>query len=134
MTKTETVIRSIFGAAGIDTRPLARAVDIAAELLFTHRQTIDELHFTRDIYSPVAVLLRGKNGEPQSVKTISKSIECLSNQCWDILVARGLVGKYIGAEIGDIHAPRDIIIYLAFYSHLGVPFFTAMEQESALHG
>ena len=26
MTKTETVIRSIFGAAGIDTRPLARAV------------------------------------------------------------------------------------------------------------
>ena len=44
MTKTETVIRSIFGAAGIDTRPLARAVDIAAELLFTHRQTIDELH------------------------------------------------------------------------------------------
>ena len=47
MTKTETVIRSIFGAAGIDTRPLARAVDIAAELLFTHRQTIDELHFTR---------------------------------------------------------------------------------------
>lgn len=98
MTKTETVIRSIFGAAGIDTRPLARAVDIAAELLFTHRQTIDELHFTRDIYSPVAVLLRGKNGEPQSVKTISKSIERLSNQCWDILVARGLVGKYIGAE------------------------------------
>ena len=114
MTKTETVIRSIFGAAGIDTRPLARAVDIAAELLFTHRQTIDELHFTRDIYSPVAVLLRGKNGEPQSVKTISKSIERLSNQCWDILVARGLVGKYIGAEISDIHAPRDIIIYLAF--------------------
>ena len=108
MTKTETVIRSIFGAAGIDTRPLARAVDIAAELLFTHRQTIDELHFTRDIYSPVAVLLRGKNGEPQSVKTISKSIERLSNQCWDILVARGLVGKYIGAEIGDIHAPRSI--------------------------
>ena len=79
MTKTETVIRSIFGAAGIDTRPLARAVDIAAELLFTHRQTIDELHFTRDIYSPVAVLLCGKNGEPQSVKTISKSIERLSN-------------------------------------------------------
>ena len=69
-----------------------------------------------------------------SVKTISKSIERLSNQCWDILVARGLVGKYIGAEIGDIHAPRDIIIYLAFYSHLGVPFFTAMGQESALHG
>ena len=61
MTKTETVIRSIFGAAGIDTRPLARAVDIAAELLFTHRQTIDALHFTRDIYSPVAVLLRGQN-------------------------------------------------------------------------
>ena len=82
----------------------------------------------------MAVLLCGKNGEPQSVKTISKSIERLSNQCWDILVARGLVGKYIGAEIGDIHAPRDIIIYLAFYSHLGVPFFTAMEQESALHG
>ena len=76
-----------FGAAGIDTRPLARAVDIAAELLFTHRQTIDELHFTRDIYSPVAVLLCGKNGEPQSVKTISKSIERLSNQCWDIRIS-----------------------------------------------
>ena len=40
--------------------------------------------------------------------------------------------KHIGAEIGDIHAPRDIIIYLAFYSHLGVPFFTAMEQELSL--
>ena len=34
MTKTETVIRSIFGAAGIDTRPLARAVDIAAVFLY----------------------------------------------------------------------------------------------------
>ena len=87
MTKTETVIRSIFGAAGIDSRPLAGAVDIAAELLFSHRQTIDELHFTRDFYSPVAVLLCGKNGEPQSVKTISKSIGRLSNQCWDIRIS-----------------------------------------------
>ena len=26
------------------------------------------------------------------------------------------------------------ILRLPFYSHLGVPFFTAMEQESALHG
>ena len=42
--------------------------------------------------------------------------------------------KHIGAESGDIQAPRDIIIYLAFYSHLGVPVFTAMGQESALHG
>ena len=42
--------------------------------------------------------------------------------------------KYIGAEIGDIHAPRDIIIYLAFYSHLGVPFFTAMEQGTGEMG
>ena len=61
-------------------------------------------------------------------------IKHIGAEIGDILVARGLVGKYIGAEIGDIHAPRDIIIYLAFYSHLGVPFFTAMEQESALHG
>ena len=66
------------------------------------------------------------------MKTVSRRVERLANLCWNTLVARDLVLKYIGTPLYDIRAPRDIIFYLAFYVHLDVPFFQAIQQQPFL--
>ena len=50
MTKTETVLRSIFGSCRSDIRPLAYAVDIAIELMFVQGIPMDDILVTNDIY------------------------------------------------------------------------------------
>ena len=54
MTKTEAVIRSIFGAVGMDLRPLVYAVDAAIELLFLQGVAMDDICVTKDIYPETA--------------------------------------------------------------------------------
>ena len=132
MTKTEAVIRSIIGAAGADIRPLAYAVDIAIDLMFVQKIPMDDIRVTDDVYPETAKLVKNRYGISPSVKTVSRRIERLANLCWDALVARDLVLEYIGAQLNDIRAPRDIIFYLAFYVHFGVPFFKAVDQRPAL--
>lgn len=127
MTKTEAVVRSIFGITRTDIRPLICAVDVAIELMFIKGVPMDDILVTKDIYPAVAQKLGGC-----SSKVVSRNIERLANRCWDILVSTGRVASYIGAPIKDIAAPRDIIFYLAFYVHLGVPFFEAIEREPTL--
>ena len=132
MTKTEAVIRSIFGAVGMDLRPLAYAVDIAIDLMFCQGIPMDEIYVTDDIYPDVAKQLKRRSGTVPSSKTVSRRIERLANLCWDTLVARDLVLKYIGEPLNDIRAPRDVIFYLAFYVHLDTPFFVAIQNRPAL--
>ncbi len=132
MTKTESIIRSIFGAARGDIRPLAYAVDIAIDLMFIQKIPMDDILVTKDIYPNVAELLRKNTNLDLSPTSASRQVERLANKCWDILVYRRLVVEYIGAELDDIQAPRDIIFYLAFYSYLDKPFFVAIHQEPAL--
>lgn len=126
MTKTEAAVRSIFGITRTDIRPLIRAVDVAIELMFIKGVPMDDILVTKDIYPAVAKTLGC------SSKVVSRNIERLANRCWDILVSTGRVASYIGAPIKDIAAPRDIIFYLAFYVHLGLPFFEAIEREPTL--
>lgn len=132
MTKTETVIRSILGAVKSDVRPLAYAVDITINLMFTEKVPMDDIYVTDDIYPEVAKLVKTRYGKSSSTKTVSRRIERLANLCWDALVARNMVVEYIGAPLSDIRAPRDIIFYLAFYIYLDTPFFTAIKQQPAL--
>ena len=132
MTKTEAVIRAILGLVGMDIRPLAYAVDIAVDLLFVQGRSMDDLCVTNDIYREVAERMKDWTGTIPSTKTVSRRVERLANLCWNTLVARDLVLKYIGTPLHDIRAPRDIIFYLAFYVHLDVPFFQAIQQQPAL--
>lgn len=132
MTKTETVIRSILGAARADIRPLAYSVDIAIHLMFFERIPMDDIHVTDDIYPKAAKLVKNRRGRPSTPKTVSRRIERLANLCWDTLVARNLVLEYLGATLEDIRAPRDMIFYLAFYVYLDTPFFIAIQNQPAL--
>ena len=103
MTKTETVLRSIFGSCRSDIRPLAYAVDIAIELMFVQGIPMDDILVTNDIYPDVAKRIRKKSGAHPSAKSASRRIERLANKCWDAMVSRGLVVKYIGAPLEDEH-------------------------------
>lgn len=132
MTKSETVIRSILGAVGMNVRPLSCAVDVVIDLMFVQRIPMDDIYVTDDVYPEVAKLVKDRHGKIPSVKTISKRIERLANLCWDTLVTRDLVLEYVGAPLKDIRAPRDIIFYLAFYVYLDAPFFTAIRERPAL--
>ena len=132
MTKTEAVIRSIMGVTRADIRPLAYAVDIAAELMFVHKISMDDLFVTDHIYPDVAKRLRQTLGTSTSSKAVSRRIERLANRCWENLVSKGGVEQYIGIPLHDIDAPRDIIFYLAFYVYLDTPFYIAMKQYPSL--
>lgn len=91
MTKTETVLRSIFGSCRSDIRPLAYAVDIAIELMFVQGIPMDDILVTNDIYPDVAKRIRKKSGAHPSAKSASRRIERLANKCWDAMVSRDLV-------------------------------------------
>ncbi len=132
MTKSEAVIRSILGAARFDVRPLAYSIDLAIDLMFQQKMSMNEIFVTSDIYPEVAKLLRKRSGSTPSVSTVSRRIERLANHCWDALQSRNLVEEYFGTQFPDIRAPRDIIFYLAVYTHLDLPFFTVTQQYPAL--
>ena len=132
MTKTEAKIRGIFGAAGIDLRPLADAVDIAMKLLFECGVAMDDIRVTKDIYPYVAQRIRERTGYYPSSRSVARRLERLENRCWDMIVNRDLVMEVLGAPIQDINSPRDIIFYLAYYIYLGTPFFVAISEEPAL--
>ncbi len=54
ITKTEIILRSIFGASGQNLRPLAHAIDIAGELMFMQQVLMDDILVTKDIYIDAA--------------------------------------------------------------------------------
>ena len=81
MTKSEAVIRSILGAARFDVRPLAYSIDLAIDLMFQQKMSMNEIFVTSDIYPEVAKLLRKRSGSTPSVSTVSRRIERLANHC-----------------------------------------------------
>lgn len=129
MTKTETTIRFILGAVGMDIRPLAISVDVAINLMFFENVPMDEIYVTDDIYPEVASIMKTQYGKFLSSKTVARQVERLANLCWDSLVSRNLVMEYIGTAIKDIRAPRDVIFYLAYYIHLDTPYFVVMHDN-----
>ena len=126
MTKSELLVRSILGAVRADIRPLTHAVDIAEDLLFVQHISMNDIRVTKDIYPQTAAKIN------RSIAATSRCIERLANLCWDSLAEKELSLRYIGRALGDIRAPRDLIIYLAFYLHFGRPFFKVIADEPAL--
>lgn len=127
MKPANTIIRSILGPAKRDIRPLACAVDAVIDLMFVQSVPMDGILVTKHIYPDVAKLLHKRPG------TVSRQVERLANKCWDTLVDRKLLLEYIGTDsIHNISAPRDVIFYLAVYVYTGIPFFTAIQDQSQL--
>ena len=67
----------------------------------------------------------------KDTRNIARQVERLANQCWD-----GMDGeqkkKYIGKELKDIRAPKDVIFYLAFYVRFRQGFYKVLEKEPGL--
>lgn len=132
MTKTERVIRSIFGITQMNLQPLIVAVDVAIELVFDQKVAVDDIPVTKLLYPEVSKCLHQKTGICRKSDTVARRVERLANFCWDALKQRGLVEEYLGAPIRDIRAPRDMVFYLAFYVHLDMPYFVAIRREPTL--
>ena len=101
ITEETALILEIFGPGRKGIQALASAVCEAGKLLFEERVAMDDILVTKDIYPKVASRL-GKDR-----RNVARQIERLANQCWD-----GMDGaqkrKYIGKELKDIRAPRDM--------------------------
>lgn len=118
MTKTESTIRFLFGASRKDIRPLVHAVDITIKLMFSQGIPMDDIRVTHAVYPQVAKRLKTRSGASPSAKTTARRIQRLANACWDALVERNLVKEFLGTSLRDLQAPRDLLFYLAAFSHL----------------
>lgn len=123
MPTAETLLRMILGPVRSDIRPLALAVDITGGLLFEQNYAMDDIKVTKDIYPQVAQCLNQKIG------AVTKSIERLTCLCWDSLKRQDLISVYLGRPEKQTPTPRELLIYLAVYSHLGISFFDLVEKE-----
>ena len=132
MTKTESTIRFLFGASRKDIRPLVHAVDITIKLMFSQGIPMDDIRVTHAVYPQVAKRLKTRSGASPSATTTARRIQRLANACWDALVERNLVKEFLGTSLRDLQAPRDLLFYLAAFSHLGIPFFEAVKRYPEL--
>lgn len=126
MKKAERVIRSILGPTRKNICSLIDSVDIACHLMFEQKIPMDDILVTKDIYCSVAEQLQ------KSENTVTKGIERLSHACWDELVKRRLVERYIGEPLADLKRPSDMIFYLAYYTEFDLPFFVVIREHPEL--
>lgn len=124
--------RFLFGASRKDIRPLVHAVDITIKLMFSQGIPMDDIRVTHAVYPQVAKRLKTRSGASPSAKTTARRIQRLANACWDALVERNLVKEFLGTSLRDLQAPRDLLFYLAAFSHLGIPFFEAVKRYPEL--
>ena len=122
MTKSEALIYSLQLTNGGNIRPLALAVEYTRELLFIRQVPMDELRLSRDVYPLVACTL-GK-----SVKTIARSIERRTRDCWDY-GDRARLEQLIGPGALGPPTPRNLVLYLAYYAQYGISFYEMVDRE-----
>ena len=123
--KEAMIIYEIMGPGSKGVSSLAYAIREAEHLLFVKKIPMDEIHVTRDIYPKVAERLKKQN------RTIARQIERTGNRCWECMDS-DQKEKYIGKDLKDIQAPRDMIFYLAFYSHFQKSFYQVLEEYPSL--
>ena len=119
MTNPEILIRSLIGPVRSDIRTTAYAVNITATFLFAYQIPMDHILVTKDIYPEVAKKL-GK-----SECAVSRKIQRIANLCWDAGDSE-LLRQIIGKQLHTAPSPRDMLVYLAFYSYLDMSFYDAI--------
>ena len=101
-------------------------------MMFSQGIPMDDIRVTHAVYPQVAKRLKTRSGASPSAKTTARRIQRLANACWDALVERNLVKEFLGTSLRDLQAPRDLLFYLAAFSHLGIPFFEAVKRYPEL--
>lgn len=122
MNNAEILLRAILGPVRSDLRPLAFAVEITDDILFSQHISMNDFLVTKQVYPEVAKLT---HSTPNST---SRRIERLAHLCWDSLRQQDLVAYYLGRVPSYPPDPCTLIVFLAVYSHLNIPFFDAIEQ------
>lgn len=125
MVKETALVNEILGPGRKGVQILACAAGVAGELLFGEGRAMDDILVTKDIYPEVARRL-GKDS-----RNVARQAERLANRCWDSMDG-AQKRKYIGKEMKDIRAPKDMIFYLAFYVRFRQGFYKVLEKEPGL--
>ena len=125
MTKEEILIRSILGPIRGGVRTFACAVEITSRLLFEEDMAQDDILVTKHVYPEVA------RKTEKSYMAVARQLERMGNLCWDRLGKKER-DLYIGKQLRDIHAPRDMLFYLAFYCHFDKPYYEVLEENPEL--
>ena len=125
MTKEEILIHNILGPIKGGVRTFACAIELTAHLLFEEHMAQDDILVTKHIYPEVAKMI------DKSYLATARQLERMGNLCWDRLGEEGC-RLYIGRQLKDIRAPRDMLFYLAFYSYFGRPYYEVLEENPQL--
>lgn len=125
MTKHNYLIFQILGPSRRHTGVLACAVKAAEHLMFSRRIALDDIRITKDIY-PLVAMYTGK-----SEQAVARQVERLANYCWEQMDYQQKL-RYIGKDLKDIRAPRELVFYLAFYVHFREPYYEVVEKDPSL--
>ena len=101
-------------------QPLTIAVTLAAELL--EQENADEISFTQDIYSRVA------RQTGRTLPTTERAIYRAVDACWNHGKNANL-NQIIGCELPVKPAPREFILYLAYYLFTDAPYHRSSANE-----
>ncbi|MDO5362820.1 MAG: sporulation initiation factor Spo0A C-terminal domain-containing protein [Eubacteriales bacterium] len=122
MTKEEALIRSILGPSPNNILSFTCAVRHVAELLFVKNVSMDDVQITSAVYEPVALELQ------RNPRTVARQIERLANLCWNTMDKEQKM-RYIGRNLKDISAPRDMLFYLAYYCQFHLSYYELLEKR-----
>ena len=126
-TRSEALICCVVGAIRSDIRPLARSLDVLAELLFVKGVSPGDIRITKDVY-PEAARILGKTDS-----AIAKSTERMTNLWWDAAKSQGRLLEFIGRPLGQIPSVCEILYYLAYYLYYNKPFFSVFDDLDRLN-
>lgn len=124
MTTSEALVRSVLGPCRRGIRPFVCAIEQVVRLSFAAGVSIETIRVTKDVYPLVARELHMK---PEAA---SRQIERIANDCWDS-GDRERLNAILGAELQVCPSPREMLFYFAAYTHYGIPFREAIQQELA---
>lgn len=117
------LLHRIVGSVRSNLRPMALAIRVTEDLLFVQHIPMDDIFVTKCVYPNVA---RSIDRKPDSV---SRRIERLTHLCWDAMQEQNLVVFYLGRDLKQTPTPGALMVYLAVYTHVQMPFFTFIEQD-----
>lgn len=121
MTTVESQIYEFLRKGGKEFKALSCAIMVMERLLFEEKKSIYDIQVTKDIYPEVVKLM---GGGPASV---TRNIARAARKCWKSQEAQ-IREKVIGEPCEDMHAQRDLILYLAVYAHFGIPYYEAIRK------
>lgn len=83
---------------------------------------MDDVQITSAVYEPVALELQ------RNPRTVARQIERLANLCWNTMDKEQKM-RYIGRNLKDISAPRDMLFYLAYYCQFHLSYYELLEKR-----